>query len=75
MVATEHQSDAVEDAGTRAQRWFNRALFPVSAGAVAAEIGYVLVTFFSLERHLGIWAGIVGGGAAFMFQQMTPRKQ
>ena len=74
MVATEQQGNAVEDAGA-AKRWFNRALFPVSAGAVAAEIGYVLVTVFSLERHLGIWAGIVGVVAAFMIQQMTPRKQ
>lgn len=43
-----------------AKRWLNRAIFPASAGAVSAEIGYVLAAVFNLDSYLGIVGGVLG---------------
>ncbi len=62
-------------ADINAKHVLNRALFPVSAGAVVAEI----VTLFAVAMksgftaELGGWAGLAA--AALMFQIATRKKQ
>lgn len=55
MVVTEQQAG---ESSSGIKRLLNRLIFPASAGAVGAEIGYVLAGVFSVQRHWGVWAGI-----------------
>lgn len=70
-------SNAAEDAGAKAKHWFDRAIFPISAGAVVAEIGHVRVAVLKLGTQLGSWAGAVGAVVAVVIfaLQTMPRKQ
>jgi uncharacterized membrane protein YebE (DUF533 family) len=64
------QEQVSVDAGTKAKRWLNGALFPVSAGAVVAEIATLLAVFlnFSTASHIGGWAGASAAIIALGFQ-------
>ena len=67
MAASKEQADA----GTNVKRWLNRALFPVSAGAVTTEIVAVAAVSLDMERHIGIWAGLIAAAMALLFQIYT----
>jgi membrane protein implicated in regulation of membrane protease activity len=64
-----------QDSPTGARRWFSRAIFPVSAGAVGAEIGYMLAAVFSLHGQLGTWAGVLGLSIAIGVQILERRRR
>ena len=83
MAISEHQGGRTADANTRVRGWFNRLLFPVSVGAVIAEILAVFPIFVNQVSTLHVtswtgwagWVGLVAAVAVFVFESFTYKKR
>lgn len=76
MTVTNSSAASYGDVGAKAKHWLNLAIFPVSAGAVGAEVVTVATMVVSVEhaKTAGVWAGIVCAAAALAFQIGTRKR-
>jgi hypothetical protein len=76
MNVTQLQSQPAKDAVSATKRWLNLAIFPVSAGAVGAEVVTVATMFVAADhaKAAGFWAGIACAAAALVFQVLTRKR-